>query len=243
MIKSWMLLLLVSIFSFQAHSYTIISDLDDTIKITHSERIIPGAINGVFSFKIFSGIQSYLHGTESTRGDFYIVTASPDILKDKVKYLLKKYDLKIDGLYLRKNPQIDKLTYKVDTIKTILEKSSGDVILIGDDVGKDPEAYEKIRTLYPDRVKAIYIRPILNRAFSGTRIHTTLDLALSEMWANRINIESVLAVFNDHLRDEMKYLVPKFAWCPGALSTQDMSYAQVSHRLKEFCQNQTISIH
>jgi phosphatidate phosphatase APP1 len=202
-------------FTLQTQAYSIISDLDDTLKITNAGNLVPASYNGVFTKKMFSGTRSFLLGTELSRDQFFVLSASPHILYKKVEGLLRDNNLKVDQIFLRKNIKEEKFKYKVRTIKGILETHpDDDFVLIGDDVDKDPEVYQEILKLYPSRIKAIYIRVIKNRPFLGQSFHLTAELAHHEFWAGRLDLVSVFHVLQDHQEDSIFKILPKFAYCP-----------------------------
>jgi phosphatidate phosphatase APP1 len=211
--------LLISLSSYG--SISVISDLDDTIKITNSGDTVDGATNAALKSDVFSGMTEFFMGTKYYANELYVLSASPTILRLKIETTLKKRQIDFHQLIL-KNPtyQQSKFSYKVQEIKKIIEQTSDDFIFLGDDVGQDPEAYAEIKRLYPNRVLAIYIHVIKNREIpTGTKYWTTLDLFLREFMAGRMTpgwIEKGLQVLSNE--KDMEKIMPRFAHCPSSRS-------------------------
>jgi hypothetical protein len=239
--KKTYLCLFLFILSFTTQAYVIVSDLDDTLKITNAQDLLPASYNGIFTRKLFSGVRSYLLGSELSRDSLHVVSASPNLLKPKIEKLFSEKGLVVDSIHLRKDILENKLKFKVRVVTEILNTHEGDVILIGDDVDKDPEVYSEIRQTFGSRIKATYIRPIRHREFQGTPILTTFDLANYEFWAGRLDLFSLFHVIDDLETDAIGSIIPSFAWCPRELSwncetTMQQACTEVSRRIEHHCQ-------
>lgn len=197
---------------------SIVSDLDDTIKITNSGDEIDGALNAAFSSKVFVGINELWMGMKMYTNEQHILSASPGVLRPKIVSTLKKHQIAYSSIIL-KNPlkKEDKFTYKVKMIEEIMKTNSDDFIFLGDDVGQDPEVYDFITTKYPNRVLVSYIRPVQNRALPKTikPIFTNFDIALHEYKSARLSA-SWLEIIGERLikSQNMGLIVPGFAFCP-----------------------------
>ena len=204
------------ILSFNAvAAISIISDLDDTIKITEAS----GRPGDLLGDDVYVGMPDFLKGAKNYAPDLYILSASPNLIRAKVKSVLKKRDVTFKSLILRKNLLEGKFEFKVKKIKEILDSTSDEFILIGDDVGKDPEVYAEIKRLYPDRILASYIHSITGRSFTSDAViyWTSFDLSLRELLANRMELEVVEASAEKFIGLEdalMKEVFPKKAQCP-----------------------------
>jgi hypothetical protein len=244
-------LLLLPISTFA--SISIVSDLDDTIKITNSGDTVDGAYHAALKSDVFSGISEFLYATRDYSNELHILSASPRVLKLKIEMTLKKRYIQYNSIILRNLAlKQSKLDYKVASLKALLEKSSDDFILIGDDVGQDPEAYAKIQELYPNRILAIYIHVIKNRDnVRGTKYWTTYDLFLREYEAGRMRpawVEKGYYIFQNE--NNLEKIFPDFAHCPTNLSPwswQESSYfapesLMIATRLVTFCQARSSSI-
>jgi hypothetical protein len=212
-----LIVLLTSFTSFA--SISVVSDLDDTIKITNSGDEVDATINGIFSEKVFTGMAGFLKEMRAYTGQLHVLTASPTIIKYKIEKTLNKHQIRYDSLIM-KSPfsREERLVYKVRELKRLFEANSGDdFILIGDDVGQDPEAYDEIKRAYPNRVLAIYIHAVKDRVLprSSVKYWTSFDLFLREYEAGRMLKSSVdIGVKNILDESNMKLLFPNFATCP-----------------------------
>ena len=209
---------LTFIFSLPLYaSVSIVSDLDDTIKITNSDDTVDGAINAALKSDVFSGITEFFMGPKTYANELHVLSASPTVLRAKIQSTLKKRNIDYTSIILKNPAQREsKFDYKVKAIKQIMEKNPDDFILIGDDVGQDPEAYAEIQRQYPNRILAIYIHVIKNRKIeSGYQYWTSFDLFLREFVSGRMTPgwleHGYKTVFAE--RDFQK-IIPGFAHCP-----------------------------
>jgi phosphatidate phosphatase APP1 len=243
--KIFLLAFLVSFNSFAG--ITIISDLDDTIKITNAGDLRRATINGVFSEKVFTGMPEFLKVARSYSDSLHVVSAGPKLIKSRVISLLKKFNIQYDGIHMRAIPGKEgKFEFKVRAIQEIIKKNAGDVILLGDDVDLDPEIYAEISKIYPDRVLGVYIHIVKNRPVPEkfTRYWTSMDLALQENIAGRLDNESALAVIRPLLAEtRLTRIIPRFADCPTTSVVWEWQVTtmfsveaiELSHKLNEFC--------
>jgi phosphatidate phosphatase APP1 len=214
-----LLILFVILFITHVHgAISIVSDLDDTIKITNSGREIDGTINAVFTKDVFTGMPEFFEAAKLYTNELHILSASPTVLRPLIQKTLKQHQLQYRSLILR-NPlrRQEMYVYKLTELRRLLENSPDDFILIGDDVGKDPEVYDEIKRSYPDRILAIYIHVIKNREVprSAIKYWTAFDLSLKEFMAGRM-LKSWVDQSVQVLMDETKkkLIFPKFADCP-----------------------------
>lgn len=214
--------ILSALIIFSTHAFggiSIVSDLDDTIKVTHSDDLSDSILNAVARRKVFVGMPEFLIESRSYVGRLNIVTSSPRIVRLNVKSLLKKHKIKFDKLVLNKNfKRPGHIEFKLAAIKKILDASTDHFILLGDDVGNDPEIYDQIMNLYPERFLASYIHIVNNRPVpeSVKTYYTSYELAVQEHLAGRLSIESVskIAKSYDQVKD-FKGGFPDFAFCPA----------------------------
>lgn len=238
--------------SLSAHSaISVISDLDDTIKITNAGDAIEATVNGVFTLTAYTGMPAVINEMDSEDGKFYVLSASPAFLKPRVKELLAKNNLKPDGIILRNVLRREStFEFKTRSIRTILENSPDDFILLGDDVDKDPVVFEAIQKEFPHRITAAYIHVIKDREIPAgvTRYWTAFDLAVREASAGRLNSDSVLKVFGVvNTGRKLKEIIPKFANCPLSATTWEWQLAtafsqeslELSSKLVSFCKSRT----
>jgi phosphatidate phosphatase APP1 len=214
-------LLVLSLILISASSLagvTIVSDLDDTIKITNSGKLRYGVWRSLLTKQVFAGLPEFFQASKEYVNDLYVISASPKRIRPVVKNTLDENKIDFSDIILKNYLKEEKkLDYKVRSILGLMAKSQDKFILMGDDVELDPEVYEKVRTLHPKRVLAIYIHVVRNRAVpsSSTLYYTTADVAILENLAGRLSREGVRTVIEGVVNaDEVDDIIPGFAYCP-----------------------------
>lgn len=214
------ILILSVVLSFNLTAATVmVSDLDDTIKITNSGDPAEAARRAVLSDDVFIGMPEFLKAASAYVDEVHVLSASPTLLKPKIEATFKRRGIEVNSIIL-KNPlaRQSTLEYKVAAVKKLMEKNSGDdFILVGDDVDKDPEVYAEIHKQFPNRVLGIYIHAIRNRevAAPAVKYWTAYDLFLREYQAKRMAHFEVAQAGNQLLGEaRMNLIFPDFADCP-----------------------------
>lgn len=228
----------------------IISDLDDTIKITNSGNLWESIGYGSSRRKVYAGMPEFLAASRSYVNALNVISSSPRILKYQVNNLLEKHKIQVENIVLNRNFNRPGHTeYKTNAIKNMLESNQDSFILMGDDVGEDPEIYDAIIKLYPNRILASYIHIVKNRSVPATAIKyfTTLDLAIREHQAGRLAEQQVSDVINSIFNArELESVFPEFSFCPTELADDalltEASYAAdaslLNNKLTEYCLNE-----
>ena len=163
--KFTFIFILFLLLTHQAFSKTlIISDIDDTIKVTNVLSKTDSVINGIFSKKAFSGMSELYQVLNKDNNIIYYVSGAPAILKEVVGGFLEFNNFPQSNKLILKNDSLSTYEYKVMNIRNLILKLKPDnIILIGDDTQFDPEVYQTIFEENPTVVKSIYIRAIKNR--------------------------------------------------------------------------------
>ena len=249
--NTWMkkiLFTLSLVFSLSSYAgVSIVSDLDDTIKITNSGQEIDGAISAFFKNDVFTGMPDFFSAARLYTNELHILSASPKLLRTRISSTLKAKKIQFESLILKNAAGGEsKLEYKVAALKKILDASADDFILIGDDVGQDPEAYKAIADLYPNRILAIYIHVINGRDIPDgiVKYWTTFDLFLREHTAGRM-LAAWVGMGAELMLQEKKneLIIPDFAKCPATpavwawqLATEFRKAAlDVSVKMTKYC--------
>lgn len=244
-------LVLVLFLATSAWSKTIIiSDLDDTIKQTNSDGGLDVVRNGVFTLKIFGGADSLLKEMKDYTDGLYILSASPTAVRGRVNALLKKHKIETKEVILRNYLQREsRFEYKLNAIKRILDETDANVILMGDDVGEDPEIYLEAKRLFGERVLAIYIHLIKNRPLDPEIIPyvSSFDVAFHEYGANRLGFLATIRMAKAVEKSNMKDVVPYFAYCPKEVGfwtnfenpVLQIYLKRVSVKIVEYCQSRS----
>lgn len=215
------LLVLVSLLlSFSVFSYDtiVISDLDDTIKRTNVDSSGRAIYNAVFTQKVFPGMNDLFDTMDTYTSGLYVLSNSPNMFRFNIFKLLNKHSINAVEVSTRRLVRDrDGFHYKYNFVVSKIKELDTKVVLLGDDVGEDPEVYEKVMADYPDKVAAIYIHKVNNREIpSGvTPYISVFDIAVKEYQAQRMNLNQAMAlgqsVFSDY---EIKKILPKYTHCP-----------------------------
>ncbi len=149
---------------------SIISDIDDTIKISNvfdREQLVKGLFFD--EYKIAPGMPE-LYGSLQSRGAcFHYVSSSPWQLYPSIKPLLDTFyppgSLTQRHFFVGDRSLVDffhsSMEYKKKSIQKLLDQfSERYFLLIGDSGEKDPEVYCQIAQSHPDRISAILIRDV-----------------------------------------------------------------------------------
>ena len=238
--------------SFNSYAYLIISDVDDTIKITNSGNLWQAAWRGAFTTDVFPGMIDIYKSWGNDGAKIYFVTASPSILRGKINQLLHSFEVPHERLITRLNVFESKLEYKVREFSKIIDSHPHEaVILVGDDVGQDPEVFVEIENRYPNRVLASYVRPVKNRAALSFQIPyvTSFDIATNERREGRMESDIISKTAVATLVGDETKLFPEFTWCPKDIRSTSLPIVSSPHviawnimdRINRICGSRTLS--
>lgn len=226
--KILLITLLFLSFSVQA-AISIISDLDDTIKITQAS----GDLGDLLGHDVYTGMPQFLKSARDYTEDLYVLSASPSFLRSKIVKDFEKRGIKYEGLILRSNVFEDKFDYKVREISRILNRIQDEFILLGDDWGDDPEVFDEIMRLFPGRVLESYIHVVKGRQIPASVVPywTSFDLYLKEFEAARMKQSRVKTAFRTIKGEQdMEMIFPKEAQCPTEGSGWEWQLATIFAR-------------
>lgn len=161
-ILSFCALLALSFNSVSART-VVISDIDDTIKMTGvlNNRIHVG-FNGLFSKRAFAGMSELYHEYHAKGFGIYYVSGSPQMIDCRIDdFLVEKDFPQGDQRFLKDKISSDTYKFKMESIRNVIAKENPtSLILIGDDTEHDPDVYNDISKEYPGLVEMIYIRAV-----------------------------------------------------------------------------------
>lgn len=149
----FLMLMVVGIFvSLQVAAKTIlISDIDDTVKISHVLDTSEAVKNAFKTGNLFAGTNVLYHGVKSQDNSikfFYVSNAIQALMQNSHAEFLSKNKFPAGLLSLRASPW-DK-SFKLTEISRIIKTEKPDtVVLIGDNGEKDPVIYAQIVKKYP----------------------------------------------------------------------------------------------
>jgi hypothetical protein len=205
----------------------IVSDVDDTVKVTHVLYRPDAVRNAVASNVGFAGMpQLYreLLGPHSSPERLEFVSGSPRlILSHKVKEFLEEASFPAHKLTLRDRVR-SAYQYKEGLLRAMYKDSQDKFILIGDDTECDPLVYRDFAHSKPSQVLAIYIHRITGGPLPEGSIPfgTAYDIALQEYKAGRLSEEKAAVVGAAVLASQGASFLPKFQVCPQEDKNQDL---------------------
>lgn len=220
-----LILLLTLTFSLQA-KISIISDLDETIKQTHSHHAI-GIYNALFTQKVYEDMPLILNELKRNKNfnKLHILSASPRAFKPNIKKLLNEHSINYDSLTVRNIAKDkNKFEYKYKFISKLMNETTDSYILIGDNLGDDPEAYLQIQSDFPGRVEAIYIHKVIeSKIKENVEIYFSgYELALKELEKKHLASNFVYQLGEKILKTKnLKNYFPKRVYCPNTISDFD----------------------
>lgn len=217
---------------------SIISDLDETIKRTHSKHPV-GIYNGLFTQNVYADIPLVINELLKSEevNDLHILSASPKAFSLNIKKLLKKYSLKYKTLTLRNMVrEPSKFDYKYSVISKILKSSKDSFLLIGDNLGNDPEIYAQIAKDFPGRIEKIFIHKVVNKDIAQEvevyftsfelAVFNKLDGLLSNHFTEKIGSKLLAS-------GELKEYFPKQVFCPSRMSEFNTLLSKERSKLTE----------
>lgn len=220
-----------------ADTFVIVSDVDDTVKVTdvlHPAR----AIGSKLVFAGMPELYAQLLGPGSSRERLRFISGSSQISGHLTEALLAfpAYNLTLRGL---RPSDSSARYYESERMKSLYGTSHKTFILIGDDTKFDPEVYTNFAAAMPDQVRAIYIRRITGRPLPTGCIPfvTAYDIALEERLAGHISEAQAAAVGRAVLASPDNTLLPRFQKCPiaGAREQNDLLENRIQKRIGALC--------
>ncbi|MBF0106692.1 MAG: DUF2183 domain-containing protein [Deltaproteobacteria bacterium] len=184
---------------------SVISDIDDTIKVSHVTDKRELIQNTFFrEFKPAPGMALLYQKLKAKGYYFHYVSASPWQLFEPLYKFFKREGFP-PALYYLKDVRLkdtsvlnlfsQTLSWKIDIIEGILKQFPGHhFILVGDSGEQDPEAYGEISRRYKNQIQAVWIRNVTQETRDNARFKKAFDTVPDAEWnlfteASEINID------------------------------------------------------
>lgn len=189
----------------------VISDIDDTIKMTGvlNNKVSVGFF-GIFGKQAFAGMSELYSEFDAKGLEIYYVTGSPQIIDCRIEEFLSERDFpQVSQRFLKDKISTDTYKFKMESIRSLMAKENPtSVILIGDDTEHDPDVYNDISKEFPGRVAAIYIRAIQNAKLPENPLmknfFSSVEIAANEMIRGELDypgLENVTNGFVEQTKD------------------------------------------
>ena len=210
-----LLALVLSLSASASEANIVVTDIDDTIKMTDVPDLGFTAIHGLFGAPAFAGMSTLYHEMVPGR-DLVALSGSPQLIEKKVRRFLT--DNKFDASMVLLKPSLFDNTsdHKVGWLNRLADERSENFILLGDDTEQDPESFMRFREKHADRITAMYIRVVVDRPIPAgiKKFHTALDVAEEEFIAGRLSVAAFMRVGVDLLMASDATFLPEYAACP-----------------------------
>jgi hypothetical protein len=208
--------------------FVIISDVDDTVKITNvldRSRAVRNAFISELAFAGMSELYRQMLGPRSGAHRLRFISGSPRIVAREIHELLSEarfpaYKLTVRGFRESRMPAF---AFKTKRLNQLYGEAGQRFILIGDDTESDPEVYAAFAASRADQILAIYIRRVTGRPLPAgqTSFVTAYDIAIRERLAERLSDEQAAAVGRAVLSASARTLLPEFQLCPTSFAHSD----------------------
>jgi len=171
---------------------SVISDIDDTIKISNvldKKELIKNTF--VNPYLVTNGFPEYYKELQESGAFFHYVSASPWQLYPTLKPFmdenypkgtisLRNFRVKDSSLLKFLEPSTE---YKINTITSIINRyPKHQFILIGDSGEHDPEIYAKIYSKFSSNIQSIQIRKVEGSDLTKERFATTFKQVPVKAW-------------------------------------------------------------
>ncbi len=199
----------------------VVSDIDDTAKVTNVGSTWPAIWNGLFTTRSFTGMAELYQSLARERGyEFEYLTGSPAAIGPRVRRFLRLNRYPEGGLTLKPTFGSESThDYKVRSLREMLVRFPDDqFILIGDDTQADVDAYDDLYRFAPDRILAIYIRKVENEKLPPSiyPFLTAFEIARTEYLMKRMTVEQASPVALAILSEPKESRIfPHFVYCPA----------------------------
>ncbi len=215
----------------------IITDIDDTLKITHLKDLaqLPGA--AIDTEKYFKGMPRLLKSIPKHK-IFYVSNGLNTPFKNVYKKFLFKNEFPRGEMFLRKFSNLK--THKVDTISYILNRENPEkVIFIGDNGQEDPEIYHHIEEKFSSINFITFIRTVYNEE-KGTPLESgQIGFVTPFEIVDRLFEQSLLSLSKslDYIKKESidflteGYSPKKEAWIPAWVNCEMINFEKPEKEL------------
>jgi phosphatidate phosphatase APP1 len=146
--------------------FFVVSDFDDTLAVTNvlsTRRFVKAVLaQDETTQPVVRGMSEFYACLRAgpKKPVFALVSGSPVQYAGRITRFLQRNNFPVFGMYLRNFGPTTLSNYKQPQIRQLLRVIPGPVVLVGDSGEKDPEVYDEIRTEFPQRVRAIFIRDV-----------------------------------------------------------------------------------
>lgn len=182
----------------------LISDVDDTLRVSHVKGKPLERFLNAFDFTAFPAIaEVFRQMAKGADAEVHYVSFAPHFyMKESHQYFLYRNGLPKGTMHLRRGQNSD---HKLQTIRRILETSNcTSVIFFGDNADKDPMVYAQITHEFPNVEFATFIHQIYEQEVERSRLRpgqqgylTALDLSQVLLDRGLVTEEGLRLIFRE----------------------------------------------
>jgi phosphatidate phosphatase APP1 len=161
----------------------LISDVDDTVKITHVTSKLRAAGRGLLRNAVYAGMAALY---QELGAELVFVSGSPQSLEGKLRRTLIDRGGFPQARFVLRNwmRERDLVAFKRQRLWELANETSQVLLLVGDDSEHDPELFLELANRLPaGRVAGVYIRQNIHRALPRGVVPftTAFELAVMEL--------------------------------------------------------------
>jgi hypothetical protein len=220
-------------------SYAIVSDIDDTIRISNVLSKYDVIRRGLVGSDVFQGMKElYEELGKASKGITYL-SGSPHWFANQIStFLINRMGFPLGDIILSNWWYWESTeNFKTREIVEISEKKKFPFVIVGDDTQADPKVFSTFKKVYgSDRTLAIYIHRIQDIPLPDevTPFWNAYDIALHEFENGRLKEHQVLRVGEVILNTPRLDLVfPTFKICPNEYTSFPGKNAQEYDSLRQ----------
>ncbi|CAF1219679.1 unnamed protein product [Rotaria sp. Silwood1] len=196
----------------ERHGLSVISDIDDTIKISEVvDKIRLVANTFIHGFRVVEGMPGVYRGWKNRHNcSFHYLSAMPDQLYTITKEFVDDHKFPDGTFHMRHfrwssisiynfvHSQDTKM-HKMNHLRYFVFNTLRSLVLVGDSGEIDPEIYGNVARMYPKRILRIFIRAVKGEKGDEERFLKAFKDIPREKWM----------IFTDPIRDLPKDLLSK----------------------------------
>lgn len=216
-----------------ASAYVLVTDVDDTIKVSHIRDVVDRTVRFVAEPKSFAGMELLYHRMLKSQpnSEFAVVSGAPRALQFSLQWFLMAFGFPAANYLQMRDLFEDTALFKIKAISNLFrfnERDGAVVVMVGDDTEQDPYVYDDISKNYYIE-PTVYIRRVSNRGIGAGAQYfdSAADLAVLEFLAGRLEPQDVYDVYKSILSEaELSRLFVPGEYCPGLQSPRLSSTVQ-----------------
>lgn len=181
-----------AVLPISASGLSVVSDIDDTIKITNVTNRDEMLANSLYRpFRPVEGMPALYRELEKRGAVFHYVSGSPWQLYEPLTEFITKQRFPRGTMHLRRFrlkdvrslPDIAKPTGKQQAIESLLaEFPQRRFLLFGDSGERDPEIYGGLARKHPNQIVGIFIRNVTGKTVEGARLKAAFRGIARDRW-------------------------------------------------------------